>query len=412
MDRYKLGFNVLLAGLVCLPFYEILVRALPLAYVSTPDARLAKSLFGLIFALAVGLSVCFSEGFKPCKNVWIILLILFIPFNIHLSPKFHFIINEQDAWNFWVWKPFAESLCYFLMFMAVQSMEIDFDRIIRVIFWCGFVTAIYCTLQFIGLDQFYDVQRILIINSLNNGLEDIMKQVTRGNIGGNLGHPTLVAPFIALAMPFAIHLRKYIPALFMIATVIFIKSDMATGALIVSLTAYCILKFGKKAVISVILIFICVGIFLFFHKGLVTSLANDNGRFNVWNGAIKVMANNRIGEGGDSIFPFTGHGIGSWPFVMRKILNTRFAQAHNEYLEVYCTMGIIGLSFFVMALWFTFKQVLSSSPVNYDEKICLSSSLLCLCLIAFGTFIFQVNPQNFYTVTLLGCLHNQKLLEG
>ena len=56
--------------------------------------------------------------------------------------------------------------------------------------WAGFIMAVYVILQALGWDQFFEVKP-----------EQHFKAVTQNGLGGNLGQPTIVAPFLAMIIP-------------------------------------------------------------------------------------------------------------------------------------------------------------------------------------------------------------------
>ena len=400
-------------GLVLTPFYELVIKLFPYSVVMTPDTRVAKLQIGMMLALAVGLYSLFSGEIRRCKNIWILLFLVFIPISIHLSPQYNIELNGVMSPNYWVWKPFVLYLSFFLMFMSVHSLNItkeSFKSLLNVMVWCGFVMAVYVLLQNFGWDQFF-----------NKRLGAEFVQVTKPVTVGNLGNSTVVSPYIAMIIPLALYLRRWVFAGVMVCAVIACHSTMATGAMIVSLLAYACLRGGLKAILGGVLVGLTVAAVLSFAgyknpKGfdkVASKVMNDNGRVAVWRGVVEKMKNGEFGES-KSRYPFTGIGPGAYSILMQPLLKTKFAQVHNEYLQVFCEVGLIGLFLFLMAIAFMVNSVFRSylAGTNVPEFSALLASFICIALVACGTFIWQLSPHNFYTTIIVGLLHNRRLLKG
>ena len=395
-------------GLGLTSFYELLIKIFPFAGANTPDTRVGKIYIGMMLALAIGLAALFSGEIRACKNKWLLILLFFIPISIHLSPQYEVILNGIPSPNYWVWKPFAMCLCYFLMFIAVQSLNITkgmFKGIVEVMVLCGLAMSGYVLLQNFGWDQFFSKR-------LGNEFLQVTKPVTVGT----LGNSTIVSPYIAMIIPFALYLKRYWVAIVLICAVLVSHSNMAIGAMIVSLMAYsCLYGRARGRFWVLIAVFaVMAGVFTFitlspekFDKTF-TKIVNTNGRIPVWKGIVKQMKDGEFGAGKQS-YPYTGLGPGSYAILMVPALNTKFGQAHNEYLQVFCEMGFIGLGLFLAAIWHMVKTACG----NLTPEICvLLSSFLCIALVALGTFIWQIGPIIYLTVIVAGLLHNQNLLKG
>src|SRR3990167_2552564 len=233
---------LLYIGLVLTPFYEIIIKFLPYATTITQDTRVAKIFIGMVLALAIGIFQIFFTGIKKCENIWPLLFILFIPINIVMAPQFSIGINGVDMTNMWVWKPFCLFLCYFLMFMAIQSFELS-RKILTTIFticsFCAFVMAIYVIIQSFGIDQFF--------SPIDGKYFD---QIPQKNVVGTLGQPTIVSPYIAMIIPMMIYLRRYFFVGVSCLAVILTHSAVAIAAMILSLALYSVFIFKRTAIIT------------------------------------------------------------------------------------------------------------------------------------------------------------------
>ena len=398
-------------GVIVLPFYELLVKVFPLALVQTPDTRTAKLFLGLWIALAIGLSALFLGQVNRCKNRWLLLFLIFIPLNIHLSPQYPIELNGVKSPNYWVWKPFVMILCYFLMFMAVQSLKItreSLSKLLNIMVWCGLVMAGYVILQNFGWDQFFAAR-----------VGEPFRTVTKPVTVGTLGNSTIVSPYIAMIIPFALYLRKWVVSGVLIYAVFATQSEMAIGAMIVSIALYSCLRWKLRAIFTVFLMGVfAVGILTGIKAKnpekfaeIKTKVIQTNGRVAIWKESIRISKEENLR--GNTPHPYTGTGLGSYSVLYRPLMKSTFGQAHNEYLEVFCTMGIVGFVLFLMAIGFMLKSAfLAYVDYNQAEIAALLCSFICISLVAFGTFIWQLSPHNYYTVLIFGLLSNRRLLKG
>ena len=400
-------FILLKVGLVILPFYELLVKICPFAGVQTPDTRYAKTFLGVWLALAIGVSALFSGEIRKCKNRWVLLFLLFIPLNIHLAPQYNIELNGVMSPNYWVWKPFVMYLVYFLMFLSVQSLNItkdSFKSLLNIMVWCALVMSGYVLLQNFGWDQFFTKR-----------IGDEFIQVTKPITVGTLGNSTIVSPYIAMIIPLALYLRRYLTAIVLICAVVATQSAMAMGAMIVSLLAYSCLRWKIRGVFWVFLALVLSlsvlnGIRVLkpaIFKEMTNKISNDNGRTLVWTGIVKSMKETEFGMVTKSRYPYTGLGIGSFPILMKQELKTHFDKAHNEYLQIFSEMGIIGLFLFLAAIGYMVKTAIFSLNPEIDA---LLSSFLCVALVALGSFPWQIAPIIYLTIIITGLLSNENIL--
>ena len=396
-------------GIVLIPFCELLAKMFPYTVSAAPDTRVAKIALGVWIALAIGLIAFFSGEIRRCKNQWLLLFIVYIPLSIHLSPQFNIQLNGITTNNYWVWQPFCHLLCFFLMFMAVQSVRVskkEFNDLLNLMVLCGFVMAIYMIIQGLGYDQFFIKK---------DGKE--FWQVTQPGVVGNLGNSTVVAAYVGMMVPMAVYLKRYVKAGVIVLAVLVSQSVMAIVALLTVVSIYLIINFKKCACIFIALILmviIAIGSWANYlypdgYASFCKETFTANGRFVVWKEVHRVIKDEKIGEGGLT-YPFTGTGIGSYPIVVKPIIKTHFAQVHNEYLEIFSNFGMVGLGLFLMALWFMIKQAWGG--VNKPEILTLGLSFLFIAIVAVGSFPWQLSPHNFYTVIIVGLLHNRNLLKG
>jgi hypothetical protein len=359
------------------------------------DSREPKMAAALVFALTLGLVGIYQGKLKPIRNKWLLFLVGFLLINIWLCPKPAVKFEEIAIGSFWVWQVLSYVLIFFLMFATVSSVSFEDkqkDTIFKVMSYVGLVMAIYAILQFFKIDQFYT------LSSANEALN-----TPSGNIGGTLGNPTIVAPFIAMIIPICLYLKKYWFSGIMVIAVLLTKSQVAIGALIVSLVFLQALRDKKTAIrIGILsLIFIVVGTMAYFNNPKIKSLVGDSGRFIQWKQIVKDV-NSPIRPELKNKYPFTGLGLGSFKYIYHIKNKSEFHQAHNEYLEILYNTGIIGLALFLMSLWTILK-----GKIDRQRKFLLTS-FVCIAMCAGGSFVFQLGPHLYYTLTILGLLNQRE----
>lgn len=415
--------GLIITGLVLLPFYELIFRVFPYVNVITPSTREPKEFMAVTIALAIGLLSIHKGKIKSFGNKWLLLLVGFHLLSIRLALKPPLVVNDIEIGNFWVWKATFLVLCYFLMIVAVASMELNrskIEHILKVVTWCGFIMAVYVILQRFGLDQFYKVKAIEEIGS-----------VTRPEIFGTLGQSTLVASFIAMLVPVSLYFRRKTMLVTMIVAIFITQSEMAIGAMLVSIALFFVLCKPRRMIIVFLIVLALGSIYsLEYKKGRLWTreVINDNARFANWEKIINDWKGSPIHvENGDT-FPFTGVGPGSLTFIYhahnqpnaesirRGDPGIMFMQAHNEYLEILYNLGKGGLILFLLSIFYMVTRAVKAILRNADYHKPMIASILCsfvcFALCALGSFVFQLGAHQYYGILFVGLLHNQSLLQG
>lgn len=394
-------------GLILIPFYDVIFRLFPNVFVIASDTRLQREMMAVIIALAIGLLALYQGKLKPFKNKWLLLFVGFQMVTINLMPKISLVVNNADSSGFWVWKPMFEIICFLLMGVALSSIEIDrlqVEKILNIMCYVAFAQAIYIVLQTFGLDQFFQTKGENILGGAM--LKQFPERV------GTLGQPTLVSPFIAMCVPIAFYLKKYIISAIIILGVLLTHSQMAIGALIFGVVVYSLLIRPRSALITVPLL-LSSTVLLFLKKIFVL---NDNGRLGAWKMTLSDILQSPLLQYKDRDFSFFGNGIGSFRYISTAMEQSGFAQVHNDYLEIFYGCGIFGIILFIAGIIY----LLISSYKNWlkvaDYKKTMMSSLICSFLIislcALGTFVWQLGAHIFYTVVIASLLMNETITGG
>ena len=372
MKRFLLSL-----GLIVTPF--ITIRGM--------NTRDPKMIAAIAIAMALGLLGIFN-GTKPFKNKWVLAFVGFLLVNIFLCPK------PAIVGAFWAWESLSKILIFLLMFLSVSSMNLDLKNkknIINIMVWVGIAMSAYCILQSFGIDQFFA-----------DAATQARLHTPSYKICGTLGHPTLVSAFIAMIIPLSFYLKKYWASALMLVAVIITKSDIAAGALVLSLIFYIGLRNKKTAIITAILTTILASALTFAYVTTpFKAYIKDSGRFAMWADVFK-STNKPAINGLKQKYPITGIGIGSFGKIYHtKDKNNTWYQAHNEYLETYYNTGVIGFILFMLG-WMTFFKRRNIFSNQYNKY--LLTSFFCISVCAAGTFPWQLGAHAYYTITILGLL--------
>lgn len=367
--------------------------------------REVKELCALSICLVLGLLIFYEGKFKKFSNKWALFLVGWFVVNIMQAPDFKTQLFGANASNFWVWKPFVFGMVYLLSVIGISSIKITsrhWTMILKGLIYPAFLMSLYIFIQAIGLDQWF-------------GVKETAAGVTNPHLAGFMGQPTIVSPFIAMCVPFALYGRKYVIALSMILSVILTKSMIAIGALLITLLIFISLFRNKKLIcVGIMSVVLSVGIAAFpqtRHAAWDKVVSESSGRFSMWPTIVDDWKSPVIG--GKKIYPVTGIGAGSFHYVFSPRLKNNWRQAHNEYLEVLYNFGLVGLFFFIMAIFHVIKNSLPFAlKFGGDRVLAVLASLLCICICAGGTFVWQIGTTAFYTVVLVGLLHNKEFIKG
>ena len=205
---------------------------LNLALIVTPffvvpglDVRDIKLTAASVLATALGLAGLYFVNIKRLNNKWFYILLGYSLVCYIIAPNPSLKMLGMEVGTFWIWQPMYQFLTFGLAIIVISSINFskrDLAIIFHIMVWCGLIMSLYVLCQAANIDQFF--------NSV--GLDRL------GKMAGTIGNPTHVSPFIAMLIPLAIYLRRYIISLIMIVAVCLTTSQVAIGAMIIGLLVY------------------------------------------------------------------------------------------------------------------------------------------------------------------------------
>ena len=398
----------------------------PFVFMPGMDMRTPKEIFVLAMTLSLILTAFYQGIFKKFTNVYLLIFLGFCYISILLSQNYsdfvmtHMkpingqialeILQDRNVSSLWMFKAYFYIFMYALLLMAVASFEFtiaSMEKILKVMMVCAVITAIYIFIQKLGLDQFMGKTTVEKNPDVNN--------VTQALLGGFIGQPTVVSPFMAMMFPICMYFRKYLFAVIIVIAVLMTQSKMACGSLIV---AMCFLAIFSTRIVRIILSclalvsLLCCSVYfvndyikLDHKERYFVDMAS--GRVSAWKDMYEFYKTPVNGKK----YTVTGLGPGSFNYAYSIRKSSSWKQVHNDPFEALQNFGIAGVSLLFLAIFVMIKNL----EFDSDQKlliIALLTSLLTIFLCSLGTFPLQIAPIYFYTLIILGFLHNRQLSRG
>lgn len=370
---------------------------IPFAILGGVGANYPKEVISIGLAGAISLYALQNGIFKPLERQGWIFLIFFMLISTAFSPKTGLILGsptpQVDAYmmytheevdNLWNFKPIFYAFLYLMMAQALASVTIGpLTDYLGFMAWAGGIVALIAILQHLGFNQF----------SFVRPPNEIGWTVSSPEMYSTMGQPTLLAAFAAICAIPALYIKNY--WLFALIGIAIILTHSAFGLL--GLVAGVALFIGKRRRWSYIL---ALSAPLFLAVPLMHRF-NDHGRFAVWQQLIH-----------DLRYPITehvqyglfGYGPGAFHYLFPIMHSSPWFSAHNDFLEFLFNNGPLGFILLLGCLYMLAKECWNN--FNTDIVV-LGSMLIVMCLVAQGTFLFQLGACQFYAAVTVGLLYNR-----
>lgn len=246
----------------------------------------------------------------------------------------------------------------------------DFIRCAKAICISSTLISIFCIFQSIGLDPMKHIAGYRANESRH--------------IAALLDHPDLVGNYVCVALPLLIYFGKpkYLISFGLCIICLFLtNSSLSIVAAVLGLSCYLLFKYiNKKSVLisisSLLLIFIG---FCFLNSNFNKLSKGFTGRLPAWEEMIKRSDN-----------PLFGQGLGIVKSLQVRIGNEWWAFAHNDYLEVYCSMGALGLFLLILVIIHAFRRFnyKEDNQIGFAYYGCFIAFLITMC----GSFPMEIPP--------------------
>lgn len=355
----------------------------------------AARMISTVCAFGIGAFAIYNYGLGKLTNKWILFFLLFIIFSAFHGPNIDvdsiIIPKDSGIYNF---KPLFECCLYLLMLMGMISMpltETQYKKINLTLCWIGIVSSVYVVFQFFGWDQMYKLTDSMHLDEMTR----------HPKMGGFIGQPVFEAALLAMCLPYVCKHKVWFTPLVLIAIVL-TGNRSALIAVLIMVIWLCSFKLGRKytfmAIGAYIAILALITAIYWVNPHLV-SWFDSNGRCITWKMMITDFFHHAF-PGINKCYILTGTGIGSFNTLFPFYNNSRFFQAHNEFIEVFYTCSFAGLFLFIMMVRDVFQNL-------KDDYIFLSLTAIFIC--ALTNPLWHIPQLQFLTVFLVGLAYNKNI---
>lgn len=360
--------NIILLAILILPWLIIPVDGIP------EPTRLIKACFFdftmmavIVFALIDGLKF----GYKNKYLGWICAWVFFT-----MACNWYYPLVRGFGYNAGTIDGSLHFILGVIGTICVCSTfeKTDYIRIAKATALSATLVASFALLQFIGLDPMTGISKHRIIPGDH----------THRYVAALLDHPDLLGNYLAICLPFFFYLKgiRYILSLALIVFIIFVtQSSLSIVAVCMAFLIFMLLKNRD----SFIWKFSLSGLFVAFMvaaisiKGFNKFHGGFTGRTTAWQEMIHRMSN-----------PAFGQGIGIVKSLLVKTGNNYWMFAHNDYLEIYCALGVLGLFLVILLI------INSIRNFNYKKENILGfsflASFIAFLIVMFGSFPMEIAP--------------------
>lgn len=369
----------------------------PFAIVKGYDSRYPKEVICLFIAVAVVLYAVSQGYLQKFKNIWLLILIGALIFFTTQTPQSGIALGQPingtiimmervDVDNLWNFKPLLYMLVYLLMVVAIASIKIrDYKIYFHIMAFTGSITAFFVICQYFSINQYFIVRPYEEIGLVRAPL-----------LTAFLGQYSIAAAFMCFCYIPAIYTKNYLGASLIIAAVIMSTSRMAMFGIGLSTALWFFFRLGWKPFFYISIALLLGGIvaFTFLHL-------ESNGRFGIWKQIIFDMQH-PLGNSKQT-YGFTGYGAGAFHYYFPIVHSSIAHQAHNEYMEFFFNNGALGVGLLFISLGAFFRDCFQYLS---DEMRVIVSMMVISCMLAHGTFFWQIACGGFYTAVLIGLAYN------
>jgi len=388
--------QIITAAVLILPFIFYLDLR-PIIAGPISDVLTVKSVLGYLFCCMIVFYCLYSKGIPRNGFKFPSILLFYLSIHLLVTPQYQIKLLGENVSGIWIAREFNDLLLFYLMIMAVSSIAWGTNslrKLFEVICYVNLLCSLYIFVQFLGFDQWQRVLDIQNIWAQNNP-----------HITSFLGQSTTSSTFLALTLPFLICNRKWGFIPFCLGAIWI--ADSMTAYMMVGVVVFLYLFFRCgvfiRLLLSVGFIYLWNEVTLNINKYYQLVVSECSGRFNVWKDAFTQVIHSPFLEI-QNVF-LTGYGFGSYEFIQKNLSTSGFVELHNEYLEIFCTTGIIGFILLFFSLFMLIKRIFM---INIIDRYRFAA-ITCFFAVCCGNtihFMWQLEPHRFYTCIMLGIILN------
>lgn len=361
--------NVLVIAILIIPWLIIPFNHLPDPTRLIKAAFFDMTLFGIIvMALKNGLKFEYRNKYLAYFSAWVFLTLAF---------NWYYPLDRGIGYN----ADILDSMVHYTLsvvatILVCSSFErIDFIRCAKAMCISATLVSIFCILQSIkigGIDL--DPMKHLAVYQWKESR----------HIAALLDNPDIAGNYLCMIFPLFLYFNKpkyYICLALCVVALVLIKSSISIVAAFVGLFVYLFLRFARsrKIILGLILAQVMFAVFCFVTPSFNKTDTGFTGRAYAWKLMLE-RANN----------PLFGQGLGAVKELQVKVTNNFWMFAHNDYIEIYCALGVLGLFLFSLIVVNAFKRF------NYKEDnqigFAFFGCFVCFLIVMCGSFPMEMPP--------------------
>ena len=268
-------------------------------------------------------------------------------------------------------------LVFFVLTLNFFKNNNDIEKSLKVIFWIGLLISIYAVLQKFGLDIYSEGS----------------KEVFIGRPFATLGHPNFLGQFILFPLWIGIYFLfknkinkpAYIICLLIIFTALLLTENRASLlGFVISLIAFLTIekKIPKllRLFIGISALTVFAGFILFFAP----SIRSIQTRLLVWQNTPAIIQEHFVSGSGLETFEQVFQKVTPPEIYKFEALTEVADRAHNIFIDIFVTQGIIGLSVFAVSLFLIIYLFFKKKNPSLLLKISFLSFLALNISLFFG----------------------------
>lgn len=369
--------NILITEILILPWVFLPIKGIDC--MRLPKAVIFDLFFFAIISLGIikGMTFSYKNKYLGLLAAWIFVT---IGFNWYYPLLMGIGFNSTTI----------ESSIHFLLslvasiFVMSTLQKDDYIILARMICYSSMAVSIFSLFQACGFDPLKDIATY--------------KVVEHNHLCALIDHPDTLANFLALTFPFFLFFKenKFKIGMALVLIVIFLThSTLSMGATVLSTIVFLFLKYRKPIQTKMILIlFVLFGVFCLVTPSFNKFNHNFTGRLEVWKMSIPFIKNNPIFGSGLGVFKAFGIKTG---FNTMNEGGNLWMFAHNDYIEMVCSIGFLGLFLFILVVIHSLRNF-NYKPDNFIGFSYISS-FICFLLLMIGSFPMEIAP-----ISLLGLI--------
>lgn len=292
-----------------------------------------------------------------------------------------------------------EDKAYKLGNININIGKFDLKTMSKVIVITLLLMCSYAVIQAMGFDDLFrcaDPSTGWVASNPLSQDKKIVGDISRRTVG-TIGNPSFFGCWIAMCLPFCLYVKRklgFITLFLALIVLIITKSSLGLLGVLTSVLTY--LFFTKRKYFYMLAVILLITLSFNFNNLKNNSYFNPTGRIEAHKEAWNMLKERPLFGLGLGTFEYM---VGTNPKIVNKLNNENWRELHDEYGQIWWSLGFIGLMLFLGIIISNAAEFLRNKN---RESIILLSSISAMLVMSLGLHLFRVPPTSFYAVVLTG----------